>query len=235
MENMPVFPSFDARIKAQVELWRRHSSEAKEKPHLENQPFFTISRQFGCPAFPFAKLLGEKLKVIQGRDYVVYDRKLIEWVCEERNVSKNLMDSLNKRIRGEIEDWIVGLFSGEASEMSAFRNLAFAVKAIAAKGHSIMIGRGSSLITSGMKNGFHIRLVAPLQWRINYFKDHYPERTDLANESAFLLIDQQREGFVKKYLSSDLTDPSHYHLTINTALLNLEKGVALAAALIQEA
>jgi len=222
MKRLPFFPSFDARIQAQSELWRRHSM-LSEKEKEETKPFITISREFGCPAYPLAEMLSKRLNEKFSESYVVYDKKLLEWISREKDVSEDLIKSLTEKTRSEVEDYLVGLISGEQSEMKTFRNLAKSIKAIAQKGNAVIVGRGGAIITSDMKSAFHVRLIAPLSWRLNNIRESYPDRVDLATKEAFMSIDKSRETFARKYLNSDLALAENYHLVLNTSKLTLGK------------
>jgi cytidylate kinase len=235
MVRIPVYPSFDARIRAQAELWRRQSiKKDDEKDEVVIRPFVTISRQFGCPAYD----LSEKLaKVLNERglekEYIVYDRKLLEWISDEDEVSTDLVKSLTERTRSEIEDVLVGLFTGADSELKILNNLAKAITAVAAKGNAIIVGRGGAIFTNMLSGGIHIRLIAPIKWRLEDYCRRYPDEKGNVTIDEFHQIDRDREGFIKKYLGSDLSNPKHFHATLNVSKLSLEDQVEMIATLVK--
>jgi cytidylate kinase len=103
---------------------------------------------------------------------------------------------------------------------------------LAQRGHVIIIGRGANLITSGMENVFHVRLVGSLQKRIA----HVQHTHGLDTKAAVELIhfeDRGRHRYLKKHFNADPDDPRLYHLVINTDLIDYDKaaGMILDAAL----
>ncbi len=234
MVRIPVYPSFDARIRAQVELWRQQSLKKEDEKDEEVVfPFITISRQFGCPAYELAEKLAKSLNQRdREKDFIVYDRKLLEWISDEAEVSTDLIKSLTTRTRGEIEDILVGLFTGAESELKILNNLAKAITAVAAKGNAIIVGRGGAIFTKRLSGGIHIRLVAPIAWRLEDYCNRYPDEKGNVTIDEFQQIDRDREGFIKKYLGADLTNPKHFHATLNVSQLSLDDQVKMIVQLI---
>ena len=225
--------SVDDRIRAQVEIWRRQAYAPEEAERAEPAPvFLTLSRQFGCHAFALAEAVVRRIEVRTGEVFEIFDRKLLEEISGRRDVASRLIESLTERTRSEVEDWVVGLFSGAESEMSAYRRLARTVCAIATKGRCILIGRGSAVLTRDLPGGIHVRLVAPVEWRVRTLKLH-PHPNVPAEREAVLRMDLERESFIRKYLGADVNDPTLYHLVLNNARLSIGRQAELILHLIE--
>ncbi len=224
-------PAVEARIRTQLEIWRRQASDLEEKPGDAIQPFVTISRQYGCDAFSLAESLAEKLKKPFGNQAItIYDRELLNVISEKKEITEYLVHSLTERTRGEIEDWMVSLFGGLASEMKAFRSMAKTIIALASKGHCIIVGRGGAVITQNLDGGRHVRLVAPIEWRLKNLEQYSSHQDDLQLEQLKQL-DIEREGFVKKYLEKDIKETGHFDVILNNEKLSLEEQVNIVATL----
>jgi cytidylate kinase len=53
------------------------------------------------------------------------------------------------------------------------QTLANVVRTAASEGNAIIIGRGGAAFTHGMRNAIHIKLYAPLEWRLKSMMDRY--------------------------------------------------------------
>ncbi len=225
MDHLDILPSFDARLRAQAEQWRRNRRGDRPRPETTpTMPFVTLSRQYGCPAWALAEELARRLNQRLGKDeYVIYDRKLLEWIAAHHAIEKDLVDSLSTRSRGELEDWVVSLIGGRPSEWSVFQGLAKAIRGLALHGRSILIGRGGALLTRDLPGGVHIRLIAPAAWRLEALAREWPERVENLNMDTLRRLDRERESFVRKYTGEDPNSPEHYDLTLNAARLSVDQ------------
>ena len=224
MDRLDILPSIDARIHAQAERWRRHRTSKKHDTSEAALPFITISRQYGCPAWTLAEELASRLNQRLGEEeYVIYDRKLLEWITANRSIEMDLVDSLNQRRKSELEDWVVSLISGRPSEWSVFKELAKAVRSLAMHGRAILIGRGSSSITRDLPGGIHIRIIAPIDWRLNALQREWPDRSEKVSQETLLKLDRERESYVRKYLGEDPNAPEQYDITLNAARLTVDQ------------
>jgi cytidylate kinase len=99
------------------------------------------------------------------------------------------------------------------------------------RGNVVIVGRGGQAILHGQPDVLHVRIEAPLEHRIRRLMD----RDDYTPTQAELEIedhDRAARDYVKRYHDIDPTDPMHYHLLINTGMLDLETSaevIALAA------
>jgi cytidylate kinase len=92
---------------------------------------------------------------------------------------------------------------------------------LASVGNVILIGRGGNIITARLPNIFHVRLVAPLEDRIEYSRKFY-EMTKTEARKFCLREDLGRERYLKRYFHADINDASLYHLVINLGLVDYD-------------
>jgi len=98
------------------------------------------------------------------------------------------------------------------------KNFEAIIREAAAKGNIVIVGRASQCILKDMPGAFHLRTVAPLDWRIrNVVRDN----PDLSNEDAAELInrnDKWRERYLAVNYREDWHNPLLYH-----AILSMDK------------
>jgi cytidylate kinase len=87
---------------------------------------------------------------------------------------------------------------------------------LAELGSVILIGRAGNIVTARLPHVLHIRLVAPLEERIE--RICHDDRKTPAEARRFCLEEEQaRARYLKTYFRADINDPMHYHLVINTS------------------
>jgi len=92
----------------------------------------------------------------------------------------------------------------------------------------VIVGRGGQAILRGQPNVLHVRIEAPLEHRVQRLMergDYTPTQAELEIEDH----DRAARDYVKRYHDLDPTNPMHYHLLINTGLLDLETAAEVVA------
>ena len=202
--------SLEARIAAHVHAWEQTRQSGKPRPP-ETLPFITISREFGCDAADVAqqlvKLLNDRCKPIH--PWVAYDKELLDKVATELHLHRDLLEALDGRRRDEMSELFETILNHKMDDALVFRKLAEVIRSLAVHGHSVLIGRGSYLITQDLKTGTLVRLVAPRDFRIHAFA----HRSDLTIQEAAKQLaegEKERERYIKTTCVQDPTH-SHYH------------------------
>jgi cytidylate kinase len=97
---------------------------------------------------------------------------------------------------------------------------------LAQLGNVILVGRGSTVITSRLKNVFHVFLVGSLEKRIQRVQEVY----GLDRKNACNYVKKRDEGrrkYVKDNFNVDIDSPLLYHLTINTDMVSYHDAAVL--------
>ena len=93
---------------------------------------------------------------------------------------------------------------------------------LAGLGHTILVGRGASVITARLPNVFHVRLVTPLATRVRHAAEYYhlsePEAAKLVREQ-----DQARRRYLRRHFNAEIDDPILYDVTLNTGRLGFAR------------
>lgn len=212
MSEKLLVPSIEVRLGALLELSRRkdESDASRGKIH----PTITISREFGCEAYPMTECLKEIMEKKTGRTWAIMDKALLEEVAKHHQLSEEIVRNLGEK-KGRILDEVLATFSPRwKSANDHFRLLCKHVFSLAEKGDSIIVGRGSSIVTQQLKNCYHFRMyashafkVASIAKRLNISKDEA--------DSAVEKNQKQRDAFIRDYFSLDPHDLRFYHLVFN--------------------
>jgi cytidylate kinase len=189
----------------------------------------TISRQAGCGALAVAEKLALYLQEHPARHPVpwkVFDRNLMDKVLEDHDLPARLAQFLPEDRVSFLEDIMADLLQTYPPSQTVIRQTAETILKLASLGNVILIGRGGNIITARLPNMFHVRLVAPLEERVEYSHKSYGMTKTEARKFC-LREDAGRERYLKKYFHADINDPLLYHLIINTGLVNYDDAAKL--------
>lgn len=211
---------FDKLIFRQVK--RRELVLQQEGPRIETmakriklKPFITISREAGSGGTPIAKLVARKLK------FKFYNKKFIDLIAKETKKRKALIQSLDEKDRGMIEDIVQSFFNPDyVGEETYFKHLCRTMMTLAKKGNCVIIGRGANFVTSAY-GGLHVRIVAPFLVRAGYTAQYEGYSIYEARE-RMQKFDKDRKEFIKKQFGKDPSNANYYDLVINTTGLKPE-------------
>ena len=189
----------------------------------------TISRQAGCGALVVAEKLARYLQEHSPKHAVpwtVFDRNLMEKVLEDHDLPKRLAQFLPEDRVSYLEDIMADLVQAYPPAQTVIRQTTETILKLASLGNVILIGRGGNVITARLPNVFHVRLVAPLEQRIEHSHKSYGMTTTEARKFC-LREDLGRERYLKKYFNADINDASLYHMVINTGLIGYDNAAKL--------
>lgn len=217
----------DQYVAALVSQWE---SEAKRKAMQEGDlPFVTISRQFGCKAMEFGLRLADRLNQRKGTDgnWAVFDQEIVRRIAQDLRMSRALADLLTEGTQARITSYMTSFFYQRPTQDEIIRNTVRVVRSLCEKGNTIVIGRGGCRIAADLPKGFHLRLTAPLEWRVQQVMAAYEVSEKEALE-RIRLIDKEREHYFRTTFQADLEDPSFFDLVLNQARFPMDGLLDLA-------
>lgn len=145
-----------------------------KKNHTKGGPTVTISREYGCPAKRLAGMLSSELN---RREIENYSKHRWQWIgkeildesARELNLKSDVIrDVANKEESGVVGDIVMSLsHKYYPGDQKIKKTIGEVIRSFAEQGHVIIIGRGGVSITRDIPDSLHIRLMAPLEWRIN--------------------------------------------------------------------
>jgi len=182
------------------------------------RPTVTLSRQIGSGAMVIA---GELAEYLQCRapapcQWMVFDKNLAEKVLEEHQLPKEIARFMPEDRVSAIHDAVEEMLGLHPPSRTLLQQTIETILHLAELGHVILVGRGANIITRRLNNVFHVRLVAPLEHRI----EQVMARSQLDDKAAREFIrkqDRGRKRYLKNYFHAGIDDILQYDLVVNTA------------------
>ncbi|MBI5385463.1 MAG: cytidylate kinase-like family protein [Verrucomicrobia bacterium] len=192
------------------------------------RPTVTLSRQTGSGAMEIAHTLADYLEERRPapRRWTVFDRNLVERVLEEHNLPKELARFMPEDRVSAIQDMVEELLGLHPPSWTLLRQTTETILHLAELGNVILVGRAANIITRRLNNVFHVRLVAPLDQRVERVMAH----AQLSHAAALDFIKKEdlgRKRYLKDYFKADIEDYELYDLVVNTARLSHPEAVRL--------
>jgi cytidylate kinase len=185
----------------------------------------TISRQCGSGALVVAGKLAERLQSHSPKGappWTVFDRNLMEKVLEDHNLPKRLAKYLPEDRISQVQDIMDDLFGIHPPSWTVVPQISETILHLAGLGNVILIGRGGHVITAKLPDVLHVRLVAPLEKRVEHAQEFYRLTRKGAREFV-LREDRGRRRYLKKYFAADIDNPLLYHMILNTGLMSYDQ------------
>jgi cytidylate kinase len=197
------------------------SPQAKRwHPHVEMLPAVTLSRQTGCGARAIAAELVDFLQVhcpVPGQ-WTVVDKSLVARILDEHKLPKEVAKFMPEDRVSAIQDGVEEMLGLHPSVRTLLQQASETIRRLAKLGNVILIGRAANIVTREMQNVFHVRLVAPLEKRVEWVM----ASNELDQKAASEFIrksDLGRKRYLKDHFHADIDDSLHYDLVINTGRL----------------
>jgi hypothetical protein len=182
------------------------------------KPTITLSREFGCEAFPVAEDLQKLAEEVTGEQWLIVDITLLDAVAKKHNIPEHVMLSLGTYKSRWLDDAFATFSPNWKTDADYYRLLCEQVVMIATAGNAIFVGLGAAIITKGMENCFHFRLIAEQEFKVNSIA----RRMKSSKQDAELtVVDQQKERdkIIRNVLDADEHDPLYYHAIFNNTKL----------------
>lgn len=97
------------------------------------------------------------------------------------------------------------------------------------RGDLVYHGLSGQFLLKDLPGVLRVRLVAPMEMRIRAFMDTHPLMSHSEAESFIRGVDQDRSRWCRLMYGADVTDPSHYDMTVNLKRLSLESACGAIA------
>lgn len=213
-------------------LHRMRLSEEKEPESPGMLPFITISRETGCHSLAVAGLLQQTLNANAKVKWQLVSKEIIAEAA--RNLQLNTAQ-VKGILAGEKRSHLSEILHSVAdhaylSDHLVRKKLIEFIESAASRGNVIIIGRAGAIITARIPNGLHIRLVAPLEWRIKNIMNQ--QNTDYKTARQWVeLTDQKRKRLIEDFSHKPLNDMM-FDMVLNNATLSEEEIAQIVAQLI---
>jgi len=194
-------------------------------------PCITISRETGAGVQSVCKHLITILEQNSFKDdihWTFFDRKLIEKILEDHHLPQRVSEYLVEDKYRHISSAINELLGLHPTQWTILHKTTETVLQLARMGKAVIVGRGGNIITSNLKNVFRVRLIAPIEKRVNHIMEIMNLNTDEA-ESYIKKEDIARKMYLKSNFGKDVSDPLSYHIILNTGMLSYKETAEIIA------
>ena len=197
-----------------------HHLLKKETTESTNQgSVITISRESGCSANKIAEMLvssiNEKYCFSPDDKWNWVNKTIIAESAKELDLPPHKIKYIfNSEKKGMIDDVISALASRYYKSDRQIRKIIFnLIKSYAIKGNIIIVGRGGISLTNLIKKSLHIKLQAPLNWRINMISEKHKISFDDAKKYV-TEIDKKRIQLINNFMGKK-ADNSIFDIIFN--------------------
>ncbi len=197
----------------------------KQKPGL----CITISRETGAGADLVSEYLAEYLQMYNNEDAVpwtVFDKNLIERVIEDHHLPKKLSQYFVEDKLSELKSTVNEVLGIHPHAWVLVNKTSNTIMQLAQIGNCIIVGRGGNIITSRLKNAFHVRLIAHAEAKVQRIMEKFQKNRKDAIE-FIKKEDLARKNYLKKYFNKNIDDLSLYNIIINTGAVGYKKAAAI--------
>jgi cytidylate kinase len=191
----------------------------------------TFSRQFGAGGSEVARRVAATL------EWALVDNEVVDKVAERAGMPAAEVAAHDERAPGFIERLAQTLAASAPdvittdetpmparTEQKLVRLTEIVVAEIADREKVVLVGRAAPAVLARLTGTLHVKLVAPLPWRISVAARRLG--LDLkAAEKALVDADDNRRRYHKQYYARDWDDPCNYDMVLNTAALGFEEVV----------
>lgn len=181
-------------------------------------PVITISREVGCNGIKLANLIANRLnKKKIASNWKVLSKEIFYKSAMELNMEPEHVRRVFKQADKYAFEEILKAFSNKnyKSEQKIINTVLDVVRSLAIDGFSIIVGRAGHIIASDIKNAIHIRLTAPLNYRIKTIQLN----NDLNRKEAIRFINRvenERIAF-RTAINEENLHEELFDLTLNRA------------------
>ena len=178
----------------------------------EKKTIITVGRQSGSSGVAVAKEHGKILEI------PVYDGELLEEAARKSGLSEQLFNDSDEKRRY----WN---FGGGLDDAFIFKHQSDAIRALAAEGSAIFVGRCSNYILRDM-NSIDIFISAPFDLRV---KDVAAREgiSEASAERKVARIDRERAEYYNLFTLGKWGAAKEYHLCIDASILGIKKTAEL--------
>ena len=185
-----------------------------EPKKVKELPFITISRETGCGAVNVAKLLIKEFKE-KDQKWRYIDKDVLFDSAKKLKLNASKINYVFEAKSKTHADEILSALSNKyyKSDKVVKKTIADVVTHFAEEGRVILVGRAGAAITENMKRSLHIRLVAPISWRIDSLMKRNNSSYD-ETKRYIEDIDKKREKLMTFFCKKKPKDMC-FDLTIN--------------------
>ncbi len=179
----------------------------------------TVSREYGAGGGEVARRLAEAL------GWELLDRELLHQAAAIEHIPDTELERLDEKALSMTDRMRLHPPHGRY-----MHGLTEAARQAAARGKVVLVGRGTRQLLGDMPDVFHLRLVAPLDWRVQRMALREGWSMEQARARC-AEVDRSRDRFTRYFFGPDALQPEQYDLVANSDRVPLDDVVALVCEL----
>ncbi|MGQ8335202.1 cytidylate kinase-like family protein [Sunxiuqinia sp. A32] len=191
-------------------------------------PVVTISREVGCGGLKIAKKLAKSLnEYLLCKKWQVISKEVLAKSARELELDPQKVSRLFTSNERFTFDEILAAFSDKKykSDRVIRKGVKEVVRTFAVSGCCIIVGRAAHIIANDIEQSLHIKLTAPLDWRVDKIAFNH----QISKEEALKYIEKtelERYNF-RKHFMKDKHVAEEFDLIINASKMDSTKIVKL--------
>jgi len=208
--------SIEQIVDDQVKKW---GFEHQERPmETAGWTIITISRDPGSGGRIIAKGIAECL------NFDLFHQEVIHEMAHSARVSSRVLESLDEKGISMLDDWVSAVVHKQYLWPDEYlQHLLKVVGTIGKHGRAVLVGRGANFVRPP-ETTFRLRIIAPQAFRAGKVAEEFDLPLKDA-ERRILKTESDRRAFIRKYFHTDIEDPNHYDLVVNTGTLSVEEAI----------
>jgi len=211
---------------------RTGKRKVSDSSSLSLGPVITISREYGCPAVRLAEKLAETLTQKNSQagitqEWRVVSKEIIEESARELKLQPSLVQDLTDYKHNSFFENMALFFSDNYYPGNAkIKNtIAKFIYETACEGNVIIVGRAGEAITQSIKRSFHVKIVAPLDWRAQIVSKE--ENLSISDAKKRCIEQDMRREQFRRYFEKDMTALELFNMVFNAGKMTDEEIIEL--------
>lgn len=217
----------------------RFTGELSGPPPEHKGMVITVSRDTGCDGIPVIKEVIKQLNAnLKGTNkkhpWRFVSKEIFEESAKKLNVKLDIFDNLeDAKDKSFLED-IISSFSTEQypSNFKIKRTYKEVIESVASAGGVVILGRAGIGIVNHNKRNLHIKLKAPLDWRVEKMAKEYG--FSKAKTLKHINESDKNRADLKKYYMGRKVQITDYDVTLNVSTLTKKEISSALVSMIEE-
>lgn len=187
----------------------------------------TLSRDYGCDGEEIAEMVISKLNKIKSTvgkpiKWKLISKEILKKSAEELQIHPgNLETIVTGKNQGFINEILLSFSNQYPNDIKVKNTIRDVIENAAREGNVLILGRGGEVITHERPNSVHVKVTAPVPWRVS----NLVKRKNITKAKATKMlqeIDSERDA-LKNYFLKDQNDDILYDLIFNRKMLRVEE------------
>ncbi|HSO77346.1 MAG TPA: cytidylate kinase-like family protein [Bacteroidales bacterium] len=203
----------------------RYRSEMLGRPFDQAGPVITISRMTGCDGREVGASLVSRLNLKYNTSkWRWIDKDIIYHAAHELRTDTQRVETYYQGLSmNEMSEMLMAFSGSFVTDSSVKKAIREVVLTMAREGHAVIIGRGGVSITQGIPGALHVRLVAPLNWRVENVKKKKGMLAEKA-EKYVAETDEKRSKLITEFLDRKPVNlDTLFDVTLNRSSFSIDQ------------